>query len=71
MKKKSLVTDKAVTTNVSKNFTLALRDPVWGEPARKEFAKLTTQTNAVFKANQEIAKKHIADGAEVLKMLAV
>jgi hypothetical protein len=42
--KESLVTEgyKAVTTNVPKNFTLALRDPVWGEPTRKEFAKLTT-----------------------------
>jgi hypothetical protein len=74
IEKESLVTEEgynAVKTNVPKNFTLSLRDPVWGVPARKEFAKLTTQTNAVVKANQEIAKKHIADKAEVLKMLVV
>jgi 2,3-bisphosphoglycerate-independent phosphoglycerate mutase len=78
MEKESLVTEevttnvpKAVTTNVTKNFTLALRVPVWGELARKVFAKLTTQTNAVVKSKQEIAKKYIADAAEVLKMLAV
>jgi hypothetical protein len=54
MEKESLVTEegyKTVTTNVPNNFTLALRDPVWGEPACKEFAKLTSQTNAVVKAN--------------------
>ncbi len=35
---------RAVTENVPKNFAAAFKDPVWGEPARKELNTLISTT---------------------------
>ena len=65
------VSYKAVTVGVPKTFTLALQDPIWGEAARKEYNTIMVETKAVVECNQEIAKAHVRNGAEVLRMLAV
>lgn len=62
---------RAVTKNVPRSFTAALHDPVWGDPARKEFEVVTTLTGAIVAVDQNIAKAHIKAGAEVLRMLTV
>ena len=62
---------KAVTENIPKNFTAALRDPTWGEPARIEFDTIVVDTKAVVEINSDIAKAHIDNGAEILRMIPV
>ena len=62
---------RAVTENIPKNFTAALQDPVWGAPARIEFDTIIVDTKAVVEINRDIAKSHIENGAEVLRMMPV
>ncbi len=62
---------RAVTEGVPKSFTAALKDGVWGDPARTELQVVTTLTGAIVAVDQEIAKSHIAGGSEVLRMLTV
>ena len=62
---------KAVTQNVPKNIAAALKDSVWGPAARKEFDTITQGTGALVKADQELARRNIRDGANCLIMLAV
>ncbi len=62
---------KAVTVGVSKNFVAALKDPEWGEPARKEFHTIIQTTGAIIEVDQEIAVGDIKNGADCLLMLAV
>jgi hypothetical protein len=38
---------RAITENVPKTFPQALRDPVWGEPARFEFETIITSTKSL------------------------
>jgi hypothetical protein len=62
---------RAVTENVPRNFTAALHDPVWGDAARKELHTVTEATGAMIKVDAEIAKDHIRQGADVLRMISV
>jgi hypothetical protein len=62
---------RAVTENVPKSFSAALKDPVWAEPARAELAQLTVNTNCIVECDQQIAAENIRAGAEVLRLLAV
>jgi hypothetical protein len=62
---------KAVTEGVPRNFTLALSDPIWGEAARKEYHTIMVETRAIVECDQDIARIHVKNGAEVLRMLAV
>ena len=62
---------KAVTVGVPRNFVEALKDPEWGEPARKEFHTITQATGAIIEVDQEIALRDIKNGADCLMMLAV
>jgi hypothetical protein len=62
---------RAVTENVPKNFTAALNDPVWGDAARKELHTVTDATGAMIKVDPFIAKDHIRQGADVLRMISV
>mmetsp|Transcript_12480 Transcript_12480/g.17048 ORF Transcript_12480/g.17048 Transcript_12480/m.17048 type:complete len:220 (+) Transcript_12480:1964-2623(+) len=62
---------RAVTENVPKSFTAALQDPVWGEAARKELHTVTETTGAMIKIDPSIAKDHIRQGADVLRMISV
>jgi hypothetical protein len=56
---------------VPRNFTAALHDPVWGDAARKELHTVTEATGAMIKVDAEIAKDHIRQGADVLRMISV
>ena len=56
---------RAVTENIPKNFTAALHDPLWGEPARVEFDTIVVDTKAVVEIDRQIARSHIENGAEV------
>jgi hypothetical protein len=62
---------RAVTENVPLNFTAALKDPVWGDAARKEFNTIMVETKAIVEIDQHIARQHINNGADVLRMIAV
>ena len=62
---------RAVTVNIPKSFSHALSDPIWGDAARKEFNTILVETRAVVEVDQEIAREHIRNGAEVLNMIAV
>ena len=62
---------RAVTENIPKNFTAALQDPIWGAPARTEFDTIIVDTKAVVEINRDIARSHIENGAEVLRMMPV
>lgn len=62
---------RAVTENVPKNFTAALHDPLWGDAARKELHTVTEATGAMVKIDPIIAKDHIRQGADVLRMISV
>jgi hypothetical protein len=62
---------RAVKENVPKNFTAALKDPIWGEAARTEFNKIMVDTRAVVEVDRDTAVENIKKGAEVLRMLAV
>jgi hypothetical protein len=62
---------KAVTVGMSKNFMEALKDPEWGEPARKELHTITQATGAIIEVDEEIAVGDIKNGADCIMMLAV
>ena len=62
---------RAVTENVPKTFPQALRDPVWGEPARVEFETILNTTQSMVRMDAAIARHHIQHGAEVLYMIPV
>ena len=62
---------RAVTENIPKNFTAALHDPLWGEPARVEFDTIVVDTKAVVEIDRQIARAHIENGAEVLRIIPV
>ena len=62
---------RAVTENVPRSFQQALRDPIWGEAARKEFETVTTVSGCMVQVHPEVAKAQIAAGAQVIRMLAV
>ena len=62
---------RAITKNVPKTFPQALRDPVWGEPARLEFETILTSTKSLVRMDTALARQHIQQGAEVLYMIPV
>ena len=62
---------RAVTEGVPRSFEAALRDPVWGDPARKELSTLKDITGALVQVDQVIAHENIRNGADVLTMIAV
>jgi hypothetical protein len=62
---------RAVTENVPRTFPQALRDPVWGEPARLEFETILNTTQSLVRMDTAIARHHIQHGAEVLFMIPV
>ena len=62
---------RAITENVPKTFPQALRDPVWGEPARLEFETILTSTKSLVRMDTALARQHIQQGAEVLYMIPV
>ena len=62
---------RAVTENIPKNFTVALHDPLWGVPARVEFDTIVVDTKAVVEIDRQIARAHIENGAEVLRIIPV
>ena len=62
---------RAITENVPKTFPQALRDPVWGDPARLEFETILTTTKSLVRMDTAIARQHIQQGAEVLYMIPV
>jgi hypothetical protein len=62
---------RAITENVPKTFPQALRDPVWGDPARLEFETILTSTKSLVRMDTAIARQHIQQGAEVLYMIPV
>lgn len=63
---------RAVTENVPRTFPQALRDPVWGEPARLEFETILNTTHSLVRMDAAIARHHIQQhGAEVLYMIPV
>ena len=55
---------RAITENVPKTFPQALRDPVWGEPARLEFDTILTSTKSLVRMDTAIARHHIQQGEE-------
>ena len=57
---------RAINENVPKTFPQALRDPVWGEPARLEFDTILTSTKSLVRMDTAIARHHIQQGAEVV-----
>lgn len=62
---------KAVTENVPKNFSEALKHPLWGGPARKEF-NLLLETKAIVEVSPEVAKEAIRDqGADLVILFPV
>ena len=62
---------KAVTENVPKSFTLALHDPRWGEPARKEFRTLI-DSKAIVKISKELAEQILKkQGADLVILFPV
>jgi hypothetical protein len=67
----SIVCYKAVVKNVPKSYTLALQDPKWGDPARVEIKTLTEETGCIIEISKELAKQHIENGAEVLRLIPV
>jgi hypothetical protein len=69
--KENEVCFRAVTKNVPKNFVAALRDPIWGDAARKEFQTVTEKTGTLVKVDAELARENIQQGADVLRMIAV
>ena len=50
---------RAITKNVPKTFPQALRDPVWGEPARLEFETILTSTKSIVRMDTALARQHI------------
>jgi hypothetical protein len=62
---------RAVKTNVPKTFADALKDPIWGEAARKEFNTIMIETKAIVNIDQALAKKYVNNGADILYMLAI
>ena len=51
---------RAITENVPKTFPQALRDPVWGDPARLEFETILTTTKSLVRMDTAIARQHIS-----------
>ena len=50
---------RAITENVPKTFPQALRDPVWGEPARLEFETILTSTKSLVRMDTALVRQHI------------
>ncbi len=62
---------RAITENDLKTFPQALRDPVWGEPARLEIETILASTKSLVRMDTVLARQHIQQGAEVLYMIPV
>jgi hypothetical protein len=62
---------RAVFRDVPKSYTAALQHPKWGDPARVEIKTLTEETGCIIEIDKELAKKHIKNGAEVLRLIPV
>ena len=62
---------RAVTAGVPRNFTAALRDPVWGEPARAELDTVTVKTGTLVKVDRRVAQDAIKNGANCLTIIVV
>lgn len=60
----------AVTKNVPKNFTAALQDKVWGEPARKELSGLMDKKTLVL-VDKGAATEDIRNGADLVVLFPV
>ncbi len=62
---------KAVTENVPRSFMMALHDPRWGEPARKEF-KTLIDSKAIVKISKELAEEILKKkGADLVILFPV
>ena len=62
---------RAVKEGVPKTLAAALLDPLWGDPARVELDTVTTSSGCIVPVDQRIAREQIANGAQVLRMIAV
>jgi hypothetical protein len=49
----------AITENVPKTFPQALRDSVWGEPARLEFETILTSAKSLVRMDTALVRQHI------------
>ena len=61
---------RAVTVGVPRTYLDALKDPEWGEPARKEWNTMM-ETRAIVEVNADAAKKAIAEGADLVVLFPV
>jgi hypothetical protein len=61
---------RAVTQGVPKTYIDALKDPEWGDAARKEWNTMM-ETRAIVEVNAEAAKRAIADGADLVVLFPV
>ena len=62
---------RAVTEGIPRHFQAALSDPEWGAEARAELNTVTEVTKCIVACDQAIAMKHVAEGADVLRLIAV
>ena len=62
---------RAVKVGIPRNFTAACKDPDWGEAARTELGTVTEASGCIVPVDQEVAKEQIAQGAQLLRMIAV
>jgi hypothetical protein len=60
---------KAVTEGVPKSFMEATRDPVWGDPARKEMGLL--KDKVIVKVDREEARRMMNAGCDVVRLFPV
>lgn len=61
---------RAVTKGIPRTYVDALKDPVWGEPARKEWNTIM-ETKAIVEVNPEIAQEAIRNGADLVVLFPV
>eukprot|EP01031_Cornospumella_fuschlensis_P025284 gene25284-30532_t len=61
---------RAVTQNVPKSFQKALTDPIWGEPARKEWDTIL-DAKTLLKLDRKVALQLLKDGADLVILFPV
>jgi Reverse transcriptase (RNA-dependent DNA polymerase) len=62
---------RAVTENVPRKFSDALKHPLWGEPSRVELNHISNETRSMIVVDSEFAKEQIRQGAQLLRMIPV
>jgi hypothetical protein len=61
---------QAITTNVPNSYAQARADPLWGEPARKEWQTLL-DSKVIVEVDIAVARVVIAAGADVVVLFSV